>query len=120
MMGFIMKEKKQKIKAENRALLLYAPGKLLLTLRQEIDFHRSSLMMIMTKRLNEKHLALGLSEGKIKSLDPSSVLNRGYSITRKLPGKGILKDAADITKGDRVAVTLSRGNLECLVEKIHS
>ncbi|MFC1823671.1 exodeoxyribonuclease VII large subunit [Thermodesulfobacteriota bacterium] len=120
MLDFIIKDNKQRINRENRALILHTPTKILLTLRQKIDFHRRSLIIMVGKRLNEEKLGLNLSEGKIKDLNPSSVLSRGYSITRKLPGKVILKDAADTKKGDRLAITLSKGNLECLVEKINS
>ena len=74
--------------------------------------------MMTTKKLSENQLALCLSEGKIKELNPSSALSRGYSITRKIPGEKILKDTADVAEGEHVAVTLSKGYLECLVEKI--
>jgi exodeoxyribonuclease VII large subunit len=59
----------------------------------------------------------GLS-GKLNSLSPLSILQRGYSITRKFPSLQILRDTADVKEGEKVEVKLYRGALICGVEKI--
>lgn len=59
----------------------------------------------------------GLS-GKLNSLSPLSILQRGYSITHQLPSLQILRDAADAKEGEKVEVKLYRGALICGVEKI--
>ena len=65
-------------------------------------------------------MALSLLEEKMKDLSPFAVLKRGYSITRILPEKKIIRDVTEIKQGDQVNVTLAEGGLDCLVEKIHS
>ncbi|MGA2462726.1 MAG: exodeoxyribonuclease VII large subunit [Thermodesulfobacteriota bacterium] len=55
--------------------------------------------------------------GKLGSLSPLSILQRGYSITRKFPSLQILRDAAHIREGDKVEVRLHKGTLLCGVEK---
>ena len=57
--------------------------------------------------------------GKLGSLSPLSILQRGYSITRKFPSLQILRDAAYVREGDKVEVRLHKGTLLCGVEKVH-
>lgn len=55
--------------------------------------------------------------GRLESLSPLSILDRGYSITRKLPSLEIVRDSRGVIPGEKVEVKLSRGRLLCGVEK---
>ncbi len=62
--------------------------------------------------------ALSLVKEKIKALSPSSVLKRGYSVTRKLPELKVIKDAGILRKRDKIEVKVYRGRVESEVELI--
>jgi exodeoxyribonuclease VII large subunit len=113
-----IRERQKNIRGESRALLLYSPIKLLGSLEQQVNFQRRALILMILKRLKENRMALSHLGERLKDLNPSSVMERGYSITRKLPEKFILKDVAGLTKGDHVGVTLARGELVCQIEEI--
>lgn len=55
--------------------------------------------------------------GRLESLSPLAVLARGYAVCWNQERTAILRDAAAVSAGDRVLVTLSRGELECRVEE---
>ena len=56
--------------------------------------------------------------GKLSTLGPYKVLERGYSIAVKLPGKGLIKDVKRLKSGDRVKTILKRGAFVSTIERI--
>ncbi len=66
-------------------------------------------------QLKEENFKL-LSE-KIEILSPLSILNRGYSVSFKMPGRKILKNAESLKKGDVVETRLSKGVFRSKVEE---
>ena len=111
-------EKKGRLGGESRALLLHSPLKKVSSLGQTISFQGHLLMNIMSKWLREKRMALSHFEEKITDINPHSLLNRGYSITRKLPEKSVVKSVSGLRVGDALNVLLSKGQLDCRIEKL--
>ena len=54
----------------------------------------------------------------IESLSPLAVLQRGYSITRRLPSHDVVKHADGLAVNDRLSITLAHGLIEARVEKV--
>lgn len=67
--------------------------------------------------LARKKSGLESAAGALDGLSPLAILSRGYSITRKLPGMELIKEAGAISKGERVHVRLHLGSLICHVEE---
>jgi exodeoxyribonuclease VII large subunit len=55
--------------------------------------------------------------GRLNSLSPLGVLARGYAVCWNEDRTAVLRDAAAVSTGDRVVVTLSRGELGCRVDE---
>jgi exodeoxyribonuclease VII large subunit len=55
------------------------------------------------------------SAGRLESLSPLAVLGRGYAVAWNEDRTRVLRDAADTKAGDRVRVTLAKGELDCEV-----
>jgi exodeoxyribonuclease VII large subunit len=53
----------------------------------------------------------------LSALNPLSVLNRGYSIARRLPDRKVLLDAGMVNVQDPVEIILARGRVLTRVEK---
>ena len=67
--------------------------------------------------VQEKRARLESACGRMNALNPLAVLDRGYSITRVLPDKTVLTDAAAVNTGQNVEVILAKGMLTCRIER---
>ena len=52
----------------------------------------------------------------LNGMSPLAVLHRGYSLTRRLPDRAIVRDAAMLAAGDRIEVTFAVGRARARVE----
>lgn len=59
-----------------------------------------------------------VAAGRLQSLSPLAVLERGYGIARLLPSREIIRDASRLRVDDRVNVKVHRGEFVARVEKI--
>jgi exodeoxyribonuclease VII large subunit len=120
MMSFMIMDRKRSLAAGERVLILHSPLKIIAGLKQKIEFQSRSIGMLVTRTLRDCRTVISMLQEKLKDMSPLSVLGRGYSITRTLPEKRVLRSSSQVNQGDRVNVKLAEGELECLVEKIVS
>jgi exodeoxyribonuclease VII large subunit len=77
-----------------------------------------TLDQLLRRRLAEERSRLESRAERLRALDPTRVLGRGYSITRDAETKHVLRSAADTEAGRRVEIRLGRGSLDALVEEV--
>ncbi len=114
----IITEQRGRVTTESRALLLHSPLKKISQLSQAIAFQRHLITHMMGKGLKENRMALSLLKAKIEDISPHTLLNKGYSITRKLPEKKAITSVSGLKLGDNVNILLAKGELDCRIEKI--
>lgn len=56
---------------------------------------------------------------KLIALNPEQILKRGYSISRFVSDKSVIKDSSDVKKNDKIQIILSKGQLITKVEKVN-
>lgn len=107
----------KELSAVNETLVLNSPLHAITVLSQELAFHKRSLVQAATGSLAQMKSDVRSLSVKLDSLSPLSVLERGYSITKKMPDMSVVRDAMQVAKGDEVRVLLAKGTIDCLVEK---
>ena len=85
--------------------------------QQRVDELSIDLLRRLQDRLRQCKNRLAHAAGRLNALSPLAVLDRGYSITHKLPEMSIVKDSAALQIGDRVRVSLAKGKSICRVEE---
>jgi exodeoxyribonuclease VII large subunit len=73
------------------------------------------LAAVMDRRRHGFESQLGAVTAKLESLSPLAVLARGYAVCWNADRTAVIGDAATVAVGDRVTVTLQRGELSCEV-----
>jgi exodeoxyribonuclease VII large subunit len=74
----------------------------------------------MVRRLHHAESRLRNCAGRLETLSPLAVLGRGYAVCWNADRTRALRDAALSVPGDRVRVTLARGELDCEVQGVES
>ena len=92
------------------------PGRKLREKQQHLDNLSVDLQRRFSGRLNHFKERLRHESGRLDALNPLAVLDRGYSITHRLPDEVIVKTTDELELGDLVRVTLAQGKATCRVE----
>ena len=79
-----------------------------------IETCEQRIPMLLERRITAEHHRLQLIEEKAKSLDPTLLLKRGYSITLH-QGKAV-RDPKTLKAGDEIVTRLERGSIKSRIE----
>jgi exodeoxyribonuclease VII large subunit len=115
--SWTLKRKEEKCLRLGESLLLRNPIQRVKTFRSFISDAKKRLGQNIKFSVGIERQRVAGILGKLDSLSPLSILQRGYSIARKLPSLQILREATQVEEGDKVEVGLYRGTLLCGVEK---
>ena len=85
---------------------------------QRADELLKGLLKEIKNYFDSKKKSLSLVSGKLNALSPLAVLERGFSLTRKLPQMEIIKDTGSLRLKDEIEVKFFRGSVEAEVKKI--
>jgi len=124
--SFRIAEDVKRILSQKRNLLLYA-GRLLMLANPAEEVHDLRLSVenlkksvIAGSRLYMKNAKNRLERELVmlESLNPLSVLKRGYGIVKRIPEGSIVRDAKTLAVGSRIDVKLFSGSLTAEVTKV--
>jgi exodeoxyribonuclease VII large subunit len=99
-------------------LLLLHPGRQVVTYAHQVAHFLKLLTVSAQRELRLSRQRMEGIMGKLFTLSPLAVLERGYSIARILPSRQIIRRAADLKVNDRVNVMIHRGEFTARVEEI--
>jgi exodeoxyribonuclease VII large subunit len=101
-----------------RILAAQSPGGRIAAYRARAAFFGKQLGAGMAALRQQKRSAVQRLVAQLGALNPAAILARGYSIARLLPSLQILRSSGDAAPGAAVRVTLGKGEVDCIVEKV--
>ena len=84
--------------------------------RQRLDRAEAALGRLSAGRLDRAQAALAQTAARLELLSPLSTLSRGYALVRNERG-GVVRDACQVRAGERLLITLARGELTATVNE---
>lgn len=85
------------------------PKERITQLKQEVDEYEAKLLKSIKHFLENRKNEVRIFGGKVESLNPLNILERGYSVTTR-NGK-IIKNACELKAGDEISVRLHKGSI---------
>jgi exodeoxyribonuclease VII large subunit len=110
-----LKSRRQRLDELSSKRVLQSPRYYIDDKRLLLDHSQDRLASALQRKIyssREKYARLAAS---LDAMSPLKVLGRGYAIARRADGV-VVKQASDVTAGDRVTVRLKEEEIKCVVE----
>jgi exodeoxyribonuclease VII large subunit len=101
---------------ERDALRVLAPSARVASGRVRLRAAARALVRAARQRRDRGQASLAELGGRLDSLSPLAVLARGYGLVRRAEDGGIVRSAADVKRGDRLAIRVAQAELEAVLE----
>jgi exodeoxyribonuclease VII large subunit len=118
-MGQGLLRKKERLRLKADSLILLHPGRRLAEHTHRLAQLATRLTLALRQQLRFFRQRTEGYMGKLQSLSPLAVLERGYSIARLLPSKEVIRRASRLKGEDRVSVKVYRGEFIARVEEVN-
>ena len=113
-----LSRKRDRLRLETDGLMHLHPGRQLAELGHRVAQLCRQMILALRAQLRLFRQRTEGCLGKLQTLSPLAVLERGYSIARVLPSKQVIRRASDLKVTSRVNVKVHRGEFIARVEEI--
>jgi exodeoxyribonuclease VII large subunit len=100
-----------------QGLLYNRPDRYILSCRARLALLENQLKQMIANRHTIYRERLRIYETGLHALNPQAILKRGYSITRTVPQRKIVTDAAGLAEGQALEIQLSKGRIRVTVKR---
>ena len=118
LLGVRLTAEKQRLRAVLRRPALARPLEPLAQRRQRLDETLTGLTAAARNSLERHRNRLSLALARLEALSPLGILARGYSITRSLPDRGLIRSVDGATPDLKIETVLIDGRVISTVEEI--
>ena len=80
-------------------------------LQSEVDDLDERMRRAMQRRVESSRQQLGTISASLNALSPLAVLDRGYSLTKRLSDGNLIRDVNNLKVGDRISTLVASGSL---------
>jgi exodeoxyribonuclease VII large subunit len=119
-MGLMIREalirNKERIDFRHRMLLQASPAKTVAREKERIMAMHQALLGQMDRVIKKARVDMARHADMLEALNPLAILQRGYSITRSMPQRTIVRNASQVKIGQSLEILLGTGQLTVSVD----
>ena len=105
----------ERLAFQHNMLMHVSPAKTVASMQEQVNtLHDASIRQI-NRLLREGQTAISKNVSMLAALNPMAILNRGYSITRTLPDRSVVRGAGQVSIDQHLEILLGRGRLTVTV-----
>lgn len=111
-------ERRREMVAYRQSMLMQgSPAKTLSTLKVQVNNGHRALISALNRMIQNRQAAVFANTSMLDALNPMAILQRGYSITRRLPERTIVRSARQVAVDQELEVLLGSGKLTVTVKQ---
>jgi exodeoxyribonuclease VII large subunit len=111
-----LQQYRERLSWKSEKLWFNNPSKSAERFKLKIEQLKNTLQFSLNRYIDKKRSHLRELTSGLAAMNPSAILARGYSITRVLPEKSIVRDPDSVFLDQQLEITLQKGFLTCRVE----
>ena len=83
---------------------------------EKLDIIYDNVLKLFNIYIEKKHHQLRELSGRLKALNPTAILARGYSITRTIPDAVVIRDPKKVNSGQPIEIMVEKGKIRATVD----
>lgn len=108
--------RKEQFAMRRQRLALRNPLRKIPEQREKLGILKKNLLHCTRMTVHQKSGHLREISAGLHSLNPSAILERGYSIALRIPDRKIVRDASSVRQGQELELLVAKGKIHCRVE----
>jgi exodeoxyribonuclease VII large subunit len=113
----IMEKKQDTLGWIQDILLMRNPRAMIQARSNSLEIQKLKLQGVFVRRLEQLEMILKGQDKTLQALSPWGILDRVYALVRTLPELTLVKKLEDTQPGRQIRVSISQGELDCLVQQ---
>lgn len=93
----------------------YTPANRLEIFRSRVDVLQLKMLQLLKNNISEFRERFRTADALLRAVNPSAILERGYSITRTVPDRHVVMDAGDLAFEQQLEIQLAKGTVDVRV-----
>lgn len=115
-LGVLLRKRERAANTES-VLFHVSPANRIARMKEHVTARQNALLTCMRQWIHDSQAAVSGKVSMLDALNPMAILQRGYSITRTLPGQSIVRSAKKVKIDQPLEILLGTGKLTVTVKE---